>query len=102
MFPAASMARTEKMCPPDGREEKAFGELQATQMPASSLHWKREKPSVEENEKLALELVTVPLGPEPMLVFGGVMSVEAVPSLIIQLRLAGVGSTFPAASLART
>ena len=52
--------------------------------------------SVEEKEKLAALEVTVPVGPEEIVVSGGVVS------WTVQVRLAGVASTLPAASMART
>ena len=77
VLPAALVARTENVCDPAARPVKLFGERQGTQMPRSSLDSKLDPAALEENEKLALELVTVPLGPERMVVSGG-------------LRLAGV------------
>jgi hypothetical protein len=57
--------------------------------------------SEEENVNEADVLATVPDGPELMVVSGGVESgVGAV--FIVQVRVAGVGSTLPAASLALT
>ena len=49
-------------------------------------------------------LLTVPEGPEPesMVVFGGVVSVPPVVVDTVQVRVAGVGSTLPAASMALT
>jgi hypothetical protein len=57
--------------------------------------------SEEENVNEADVLATVPDGPELMVVSGGVESgVGAV--FIVQVRVAGVGSTLPAASVALT
>lgn len=57
--------------------------------------------SEEENVNEAEVLVTVPDGPELIVVSGGVVSgVGAV--LTVQVRVAGVLSTLPAASLALT
>jgi hypothetical protein len=52
------------------------------------------------NEKFASVALVVPEGPDTIDVSGGVVS--AVARLIVHVRVAGVGSVFPAASLART
>ena len=52
--------------------------------------------SVEVKAKLATVSATVPVGPEEIVVSGGVVS------WTVQVRAAGVASTFPAASMART
>ena len=70
------------------------------QAPASSRHWKVEPDSDELNVKLAEELVDVPEGPELIVVFGGVVSGGG--ALTVQVRVAGVRSELPAASVART
>jgi hypothetical protein len=75
--------------------------LQATKDPESSLHSKLEPDSVDVNEKLAEVEVVVPEGPELIEVSGGVVSGGADASTV-QLLVAGLGSTLPAASLART
>ena len=56
-----------------------------------------------EEEKLneADVLLTVPVGPESMVVFGGVVSGGGA-VFIVQVRVAGVASTLPAASVALT
>jgi hypothetical protein len=69
--------------------------VQTTKAAPSSKHWNVDPASLAVNAKLALVLVTVPLGPEVMVVSGGVVS-------IVQLREAGVESVLPAASVART
>jgi hypothetical protein len=69
--------------------------VHAEKTPPSSEHWKVEPDSLALNVNVALALVTVPLGPESMVVWGAVRS-------IVQLWLAGVASVFPAASRART
>jgi hypothetical protein len=65
----------------------------------SRLHWKLATPeppvSVPEKLKLAEALLVSPEGPESIDVFGAVVS-------IVQVNEAGVASTFPAASTART
>ena len=60
-----------------------------------------EPASEEENVKEADELLTVPEGPELMVVFGGVVSGGGA-VLTVQVRVAGVASTLPAPSVALT
>jgi hypothetical protein len=55
----------------------------------SSEHWKEEPDSLAENVNVAPVLVVDPLGPESIVVWGGVLS-------IVQLREAGDASTLPA------
>jgi hypothetical protein len=61
----------------------------------SSEHWNVEPGSLDEKANVALVLVVVPLGPDVIVVSGAVVS-------IVQLRLAGLESTLPAASMALT
>ena len=70
------------------------------QAPASSRHWNVEPDSDELNAKLAEALVDVPEGPELIVVSGGVVSGGG--AFTVQVRLAGVRSALPAASVART
>ncbi len=72
------------------------------------MHSKLEPDSVEAKEKLALVEAVVPEGPELIEVSGGVVSggggtssAEGV-ACTAQVSVAGVGSTFPEASVART
>ena len=69
--------------------------MQAAKAALSSEHSKLAVVSGELKLKLALEDVLGLLGEAVMLVSGAVVST-------VQLKLAGVASTFPAASLART
>jgi hypothetical protein len=97
-------SRTEKVWAPALSEAYACGELQGPKEPESSLHSKVDPDSVELNEKLADVEVVVPEGPDPIVVSGGVVSgggVEGAASTD-HASLAGVASTFPAASVART
>jgi hypothetical protein len=57
--------------------------------------------SEEENVNEADVLLTVPVGPESMVVFGGVVSGGGA-VFIVHVRVAGVASTLPAASVALT
>jgi hypothetical protein len=97
---AASLARTSNVCEPLPRPEYALGDVQDPQAPASSRHWNVEPVSVEVNPKLAELLVTVPDGPELIVVSGGVVSGGG--TLTVHVRVAGVASVFEAASVART
>jgi hypothetical protein len=72
------------------------GEVQAAVNAApSSAHSKLEPVSLAENSKLALVLVVVGGGPKLMVVCGAVVST-------VHVKVAGVGSAFPARSTART
>jgi hypothetical protein len=79
-----------------------LGEVQATQAPESSLHWKLEPLSVAEKPKLALVEAVVPEGPELIDVSGAVVSAGGVTAWTVQLRVAGETSVLPAASAAFT
>jgi hypothetical protein len=94
-LPAASMARTSKVCTPLPSPEYAFGEVHVTKAARSSRHSNVESVSAEEKPKLADEEVEVPLGPDVIAVSGSVVST-------VQVLLAGLASTLPAASVART
>src|SRR5688500_16993326 len=58
-------------------------------------HWKLEPASVEEKAKVGVASPVGPLGPGTMVVGGAV-------GTTVKLRLAGVASTLPTASVART
>ncbi len=72
-----------------------MGEVQAAKAPASSLHSKVEPPSLEAKEKSAFAELLGSLGCAVIVVFGAAVS-------IVQVKLAGVASVLPAASVART
>src|SRR5215218_4235803 len=76
MLPAGSMARTWKVWEPSARPLRALGEVQAAKASLSSLHWKVVFGSLDEKEKLAEALLSVPpaAGPESMKVSGAVRS----------------------------
>ncbi len=77
VLPAASLALTEKVCEPSESPVSSFGDEQAAQAPASSLHSKLDPSSVEEKEKLAeLDAVT-PDGPPEISVSGAAVSTTA-------------------------
>ena len=69
--------------------------MQAVQPPPSSRHSKVEPPSVELKEKLGVVPLDGSLGWAVIVVFGAAVS-------IVQVKLAGVASVLPAASVART
>ena len=69
--------------------------MQAAHEPPSSLHSKVEPDSVEVKANVAVLDETVPVGPLVIEVFGATLST-------VHVRVAGVASTLPAASLART
>ena len=75
-MPAASVARTLKVWEPLVRPLYCFGEVQLLKGAPSRLHSKVEPDSLEENPKAASVLLTVPVGPEVMVVSGGVLSVD--------------------------
>ena len=77
--------------------------MHATCGAPSRLHWNVEPASVEVNSKEALVDVDVDAsgGPDVIVVSGGVVS-PPPPELTLQVRVAGVASVLPAASVART
>jgi uncharacterized cupredoxin-like copper-binding protein len=94
-FPTPSMARTSKVCAPSVSPVIVYGLLQLTNDPVFSRHWNVEPVSVELKVNVTLVALMTPVGPLRIDVSGGVAST-------VQLRVAGVGSTFPTASMART
>jgi hypothetical protein len=77
-FPAASLARTSKVWLPSVKPEYDLGDEQAAQLLASRRHSNVEPDSLELNPKLAEVELTVPEGPEEMVVSGGVVSVTTL------------------------
>ena len=98
-LPAGSIARTSNVWGPALSPEWVVGDVQAANAPASSLHWNVEPASLEVNSNVA-HVPDVAGGPLLIVVWGGVVSVG--PAVIVHVRLAGVGSTLPAASAERT
>ena len=79
MLPAASFARTEKVCDPIARPVYAFGVVQAAYEPVSSLHSKVRLPlgvtlSVPANPNDAFVCVVVAGGLAPIVVSGAIVS----------------------------
>src|SRR5262249_40397788 len=93
--PAASVARTANVCGPCARPVSAAGEVHAVSGAPSRLQPNVEPGSLDVDDRLAVAIGSVPLGPAVIAVSGGVRST-------VQLRVAGVGSTLPTASLTRT
>jgi hypothetical protein len=82
------------VCEPVASVSVVCGELHAAKAPWSSRHWKLTL-SFAENVNVGVGSLVSPEGPESIVVSGPVVSTA-------KLRLAGVGSTFPATSIART
>jgi hypothetical protein len=99
---AASVALTWKMWVPLAKPVYLLGEEQALKGALSSLHSKVLAASEEEKAKLASFCFTVPEGPESMVVFGAVVSCGGGDTSTLKVLEAGVASTLPAASVART
>ena len=101
VLPAGSVARTSKVCGPSASADVVNGVVQAANAAASTRHSNVEPASVEVKVKVGRVVVgrAARAGPPVMEVSGGWLSstVETV-----KVRLAGVGSTLPAASMART
>ena len=94
-FPAASVARTRRVCSPWASPVSVRGEVQACQAPESSLHSKLEPVSFDENPSVAEVDAVGPVGPESIVVSGATVST-------VQVRAASLASALPAASRART
>ena len=92
-----SVARTSKVCVPSARKEYVIGDAQATKAARLRRHSKVEPAWLALNVKVADVLDVAPLGPDVIVVSGGVMSVPTV-----QVAEAGVVSVLPEASVART
>ena len=96
---AASVARTRNWCVPTARPAYERGDVHAVKVAPSSEHWNVEPDSLAEKANVALVEFVLALGPDVIVVSGGVVSAA---SWIVQLRLAGVVSALPAASVAKT
>ncbi len=94
-LPAASLAVTVRVCEPSLRAVYGWGDRHGVAAAPSSLHWNVEPASLDENVNVALALLTRVEGPLSIDVLGAVVST-------VQLRVAGVGSGLPAASVAVT
>ncbi len=94
-LPAASSARTANVCAASERPVYDFGLEQSANAPPSMLHSKPGPASDAVNEKVALVELDAAGGEEVIVVFAGVVST-------VNVNEAGVASTLPATSVART
>jgi hypothetical protein len=98
VFPAASVARTESVYEPSRRDAGVYGEEHVENVTPSRAHANVEPASLDENVKVGVESAVAPVGPPVIAVSGGVVS----PGCTVHEWVAGLGSTFPAVSVART
>ncbi len=94
-FPAVSVARTSKVCAPSASDPVVSGVEQEPHAPPSTRHSKLEPAWLAENANVGVASLVGPEGPLSIVVFGAAVST-------VKLREAGVASTFPARSVART
>ena len=78
MLPAASWARTWKVCGPAASGPSVVGELQAANVPPSTLHSKLEPGSLAENSNVGVESAVTPAGPASIVVCGAFVSTFTV------------------------
>ena len=93
----ALVARTSKVCAPEPRFEYDLGEVHESQVPVSILHSKVDPALLDEKVNEGLAFDVGPMGPESICVSGGPVS-----SVMLNDRVAGLGSVFPGVSVART
>ncbi len=94
-FPAASIARTSKLCEPSLNAAVVNGDPQVANAPESTRHSNRDPDSVDENENVGVLSFVNPVGPPVIVVSGALLS-------SVNVLLAGEASRFPTASTART
>src|SRR5262245_23567353 len=99
-LPAASIARTRNSWALAKRPAYECGASQAPNAEPSSEHSKVDPASVDEKVKVAFTSTVVGWGAESIVVSGGVVSAGAGET--VHVNDAGVGSTLPARSSART
>ena len=94
-FPAASSALKVAVWGPSERPVKDFGEVQSAKGSESILHWTLavSEAGSPAKVKVAWSVAMVPVGPESIVVSGGVVST-------VKVRVVGVASWFPTASSA--
>ena len=100
VFPAASVARTETLWAPSPSAVVVHGLVQVAHDPVSTRHWNVDPLSLAVNANVGVLSLVGPVGPEPIVVLGAVVSAGGVVSTV-NARVAGVASTLPAASVAR-
>ena len=93
---SASRAQTRNVCWPSDRPVNVIGDSQSVSIVWLSSRQLKTAPGSDENSKVAVVSVVVPTGPDASRVVSGA-TVSTV-----HVRLAGVGSTLPAASFACT
>ena len=102
VLPAASVARTANVWPPSG-SVSVIGLEHAVQVPPSTRHSNVEPDSLAVNVNVGDPSLVLPLGPPVIDVFGAVVSAGGAGVVsTVNERVAGVASTLPAASMART
>ena len=94
VFPAASVARTSNVCAPSASTSVVCSDVQAANG-AVSTRQSRLAPGSLANANVGVASFVRPAGPPVMATVGATVST-------VKLRLAGVASTLPAASVART
>ena len=94
-LPAGSVARTRNVCAPLDRDDVVNGDEHEVKEAVSTEHWNVEPVSVDAKANVGVESLVGPLGPEVNDVSGASVST-------VKLRVAGLWSVFPAASVART
>ena len=94
VLPAASVARTSKVCGPSASGDVVCGEAQAAKGAAPRRH-SSVAPGSLENEKVGIGSLVGPSGPESIVVSGATVST-------VQVWVAGLCSTLPARSIERT
>jgi hypothetical protein len=95
VFPAASVARTSKVWLPSFRTAVVNGEAHVANAAPSTRHWNVDPGSVAVNVNVGVLSLPGLSAPAVIVVFGAVVS-------IVKVWDAGVASTLPAASIART
>src|SRR5215210_4134395 len=94
-FPAGSVARASKLWAPSASDAVVTGVEHEPHAPPSTRHSNVESAWLAEKANVGVESLVGPDGPLSMVVFGAAVST-------VKPREAGVGSTFPAGSVART
>ena len=100
-MPVALTARTRTLCAPSPPLPSSSGELQALKLAPSMLHCALEVGSSDVKATCTVPGATRPLGACVIVIWGPVGAAGAGAS-VFQLAVAGVASTLPAASIART
>ena len=94
-FPAGSVARTSNVCAPSASDAVVSGVEHEPHAPASTRHSNVEPAWLDENANVGVASLVRPDGPPSIVVCGAAVST-------VKMCDAGVGSTLPARSVART